>query len=220
MAPTELVADTGYGSGANIVAAAERGVELVAPVQDPGAREQTDPMATPVAATATAGATAPATQPAASVDFGDFAFDTTCQTVLCCPAGFEAQSQHMAAGQLIAKFSAENCVGCPLAALCPTRELANGDRQLRQSPAHIATELRQVEQQQAPFKERYKIRSGIESTNNELKNTHGLGDLRVRGGPEVALAAMLKAMSLNVKRTVMYHLDRLVAPTPGLAGAR
>jgi IS5 family transposase len=220
MAPIELVADTGYGSGANIVVAAERGVELVARVQDPGAREPTDPMATPVAAMATADVTTPATRPGASVDFGDFAFDTTCNSVLCCPAGFDAQVQHMAAGQLIARFSAANCVGCPLAALCPTRELANGDRQLRQSPAHIATELRQVEQRQAPFKERYKIRSGIESTNNELKHTHGLGDLRVRGEPQVALAATLKALALNVKRAVTHHLELLVDPGQELAGAR
>ena len=217
MAPTELTADTGYGSGANIVAAAERGVELVAPVQDPGVPVPTDPMGVPVADIVSA---APATPPALKVDLGDFAFDTTCQAVLCCPAGFEAQSQHMAAGQLYARFSAENCVGCPLAALCPTRELSDGDRQLRQSPAHIATELRQVEQQQAPFKERYCIRSGIESTNNEAKNYHGLGDLRVRGKPQVTLAALLKALALNVKRAIMHHVRLLLLkPSEELAGA-
>lgn len=212
MAPIELIADTGYGSSANIVAAAERGVELVARVQNPGALEPTDPMATPVEAKAVAVSRAPESQPAASVDYGDFAFDTSCQSVLCCPAGIAPSTQHMAAAQLFARFAADACANCPLAALCPTRQLGNGDRLLRQSPAHIATELRQVEQQQAPFKERYKIRSGIESTNNELKNTHGLGDLRVRGEPQVALAARLKALSLNVKRAVMYHLERLASP--------
>ncbi len=35
MMPEELLADTGYGSGANIVESAERGVDLQAPVQDP-----------------------------------------------------------------------------------------------------------------------------------------------------------------------------------------
>ena len=210
MAPTELFADTGYGSGANIVAAAERGVELVAPVQNSSVPVPTDPMGVPVAEVVSAAPTPP---PALKVDLGDFAFDTTCQTVLCCPAGFEAESQHMAAGQLYARFSAENCVGCPLAALCPTRELNDGDRQLRHSPAYIATELRQVEQQQAPFRERYCIRSGIESTNNEAKNYHGLGDLRVRGKPQVTLAALLKALALNVKRAMMHHV-RLLTPKP------
>lgn len=219
MAPMELTADTGYGSGANIVAAAERGVELVAPVQDPDAPVPTDPMATPVA-----GAPAPVVADAAAaapfvenLGYGDFAFDTTCQTVLCCPAGFEAEAQHIAGGQLYARFSAQNCVDCPLAALCPLRELTNGDRQLRQSPAQIATDLRQVEQQQGAFKERYAIRSGIESTNNEIKNAQGLGDLRVRGKPQVSLAAMLKAAALNVKRAVMYHVGLLLQPPGDLA---
>ena len=217
MAPTELVADTGYGRGANIVAAAERGVELVAPVQDPDVPVPADPMAVPVAEVVSA---APATPPVLKLDLGDFAFDTTCQTVLYCPAGFEAQTQHMAAGQLYARFSAENCVGCPLAALCPTRELTDGDRQLRHSPAYIATELRQVEQQQPPFWERYCIRSGIESTNNEAKNYHGLGDLRVRGRPQVTLAAILKALALNVKRAMMHHVRLLLRkPLEQLAGA-
>jgi hypothetical protein len=51
------------------------------------------------------------------------------------------------------------------------------------------------------------------------KNPHGLGELRVRGRPQVTLAALLKALSLNVKRAVMYHLRRLLAPRLELAGA-
>jgi hypothetical protein len=158
--------------------------------------------------------------PSENLGYADFAFDTTCQAVLCCPGGFEPQSQHMAGGQLFARFQAENCAGCRFADLCPLRELANGDRQLRQSPAQLATELRQVEQQQAPFKERYAIRSGVESTNNEIKNAQGLGDLRVRGKAQVDLAAMLKAAALNVKRAVMYHVGLMLQPPGGLALAR
>jgi IS5 family transposase len=221
MTPMELIADTGYGSGANIVAAAQRGVELVARVQDPDAVAPMDPMATPVSeAPAPVVAEAAAAAPfVANLGYGDFAFDTTCQTVLCCPAGFEARAQHMAGGQLIARFSAENCLDCPLAGVCPLRELANGDRQLRQSPTQIATELRQVEQHQAPFKERYAIRSGIESTNNEIKNAQGLGDLRVRGKSQVTLAATLKAAAVNVKRAVMYRVRLMLQPPGELAHA-
>ncbi|MBP9948287.1 MAG: transposase [Vicinamibacteria bacterium] len=222
MAPMELTADAGYGSGANIVAAAERGVELVARVQDPSAVIPTDPMATPVseAPAPVVAEAAAAALPSENLGYADFAFDTTCQAVLCCPGGFEPQSQHMAGGQLFARFQAENCAGCRFADLCPLRELANGDRQLRQSPAQLATELRQVEQQQAPFKERYAIRSGVESTNNEIKNAQGLGDLRVRGKAQVDLAAMLKAAALNVKRAVMYHVGLMLQPPGGLALAR
>jgi hypothetical protein len=177
-----------------------------------------DPMASPVEG-ATEVSAADAAAPDSDLNLGDFAFDTTCQMVLCCPGGFEPQTQHMTGGQLIARFSAENCLGCPSAALCPLRELVNGDRQLRLSPAQIATELRQVEQQQGPFKDRYVIRSGIESTNNELKHAHGLGHLRVRGREQVRLAATLKAASVNVKRAVMYHLRLMLQPPPELVGS-
>ena len=218
MAPTEIIADTGYGSGANIVAAAARGVELIAPVQDPDAPVLADPMAVSVANAPAAQGGVTSAPAASSIDLGDFAFDTTCEEVLYCPGGVTPKDQHMAGGQLYARFSAANCTGCPLAALCPTRELSDGDRLLRQSPASIATELRQVEQQQEPFKDRYSIRSGIESTNSEIKNYHGLGDLRIRGAPQVTLAAILKALALNVKRAVQYHVGLMLAP-PALPGA-
>ncbi|MBM4320322.1 MAG: hypothetical protein FJ125_10255, partial [Deltaproteobacteria bacterium] len=81
-------------------------------------------------------------------------------------------------------FAADCCRSCPLAAACPTRLLANGDRQLRRAPATLATARRQIEQQEPAFKERYRIRSGIESTNRELKHRHGLAMPRARGRPE------------------------------------
>ena len=52
------------------------------------------------------------------------------------------------------------------------------------------------------FKERYKIRSGIESTNAELKGKHGLRKLRVRGEDRVKLALYMKALACNVKRAL------------------
>ena len=45
-------------------------------------------------------------------------------------------------------------------------------------------------------------RAGVEATNSELKRTHGLGHLRVRGAPAVQLAVYLKALACNVKRMV------------------
>jgi hypothetical protein len=92
--------------------------------------------------------------------------------------------------------------------------LANGDRKLRRAPATIATEVRQHEQQQPAFKERYRKRSGIESTNQEMKGRHGLGDLRVRGRPRVKLAATLKALALNTKRAVQWHVSQLAQSVP------
>ena len=155
MAPDELLADTGYGSGANIVEAARRDVDLQAPVQDPNAPAPTEYFARPAADTPER-----ADRSDALPTFGDdgdgpigldlFAFDTTCQEIICCPAGHSPCKQHVSGGRLNARFAANKCETCPMAGRCPTRLLTSGDRQLRRAPATIATTLRQVEQQQKP----------------------------------------------------------------------
>jgi len=228
MLPQTLLADTGYGSGANIVGCAERGVDLLAPVQDPHAPAPPEQFAQAIAqeveapaepqAQATgseAGAVGPKTaeqdSPAKPLGLNAFWFDFTCHEITACPGGQVPVSQHLAGGQMIADFPSTACGACPLASTCPIRELACGDRQLRRSPAVIATEIRQEEQQGAAFKELYRKRSGVESTNEELKGRHGLGGLRVRCRPRVALAAWLKALALNVKRAAKYHAAKIRA---------
>jgi hypothetical protein len=225
MRPNTMSADTAYGSGANIVACAARGVDLQAPVQNPGAAPKVDPFATPVEQASKAepaggapsdnGDEASTAADATTQPLGDFTCDTTFSQILSCPAGHSPTSQHLANDLLIATFAAVCCQGCLLAAICPTRLLSNGDRQLRRAPATLATARRQVEQQERSFKERYRIRSGIESTNRELKHRHGLAKVRGRGRPKVEVLAFLKMLSLNVKRAVHYHVSRLLAqPAP------
>ena len=53
--------------------------------------------------------------------------------------------------------------------------------------------------------ERYKIRSGIESTNAELKSRHGARSMRVRGKARVEMSMQMKATALNVKRATFWH---------------
>jgi hypothetical protein len=77
--------------------------------------------------------------------------------------------------------------------------------------ADVAVARRRVEQETAEFKQRYKIRSGIEATNSELKRCHGLSKLRVRRRPRVALSVRLEVLALNVKRYVG-HLTEAAAP--------
>lgn len=222
MKPEEMQADTGYGSGVNIVEAARRGVDLQAPVQDPDAPPPTDHFSAPVGDEVTAQAGAepadacgsstggvadtPEVEPDTPLGLEAFSFDATFEHLLACPAGHAPKHQQLAGGQVIAVLSSEHCSCCPMAARCPTRLLSGGDRQLRRAPTTIATEVRQYEQQQPVFKDRYRKRSGIESTNHEGKGRHGLGHLRIRGRPRVELAATLKLLALNVKRAVQYHV--------------
>jgi len=223
MLPKEMFADTSYGSGANIVECAERNVDLQAPVPDPGAPPPKEHFAGPVVDDLQTDASS---EPdAAALDQSEcvetegkvgleaFSYSATFDEVLGCPSGKAPEHQHVAGGQLIAVFSGEHCASCPMASACPTRLFASGDRQLRRAPASIATEIRQAEQQLSSFKERYRIRSGIESTNEELKGRHGMDDLRVREKPRVELAVVFKALALNVKRAMQWHVTQMAIET-------
>lgn len=224
LAPDTLFADTGYGSGENIVASASRGVDLQAPVRDPDASKPLDPMGQPVEPTrlvepeppsedglsAAEEATASAPEVAAplpKLSVSDFTFDEDFARLLRCPAGEAPLSQHMNGKQtrMWVTFSSDCCEGCPLAARCPTRRRKDGRRTLQSSRAAAATQARQREQQTSAFKDQYRIRSGIESTNAELKSRHGAGNLRVRGEARVNMAMHLKATALNVKRATSWH---------------
>ena len=106
----------------------------------------------------------------------------------------------------------EQCADCPYAAGCPASRRRDGTRRLRKRPSAIATEVRQHQQRQPSFKTRYKIRSGVESTNREGKQRHGLAKPRVRGKARLELAVHLKLLALNTKRVCGYYL-RLAAET-------
>ena len=201
--PDTLLADTAYSGGENIVVCAELGTELLAPVQDPGASQSADPFL---------GEPTPAPHLSAA-DLGAFTFNATFDRVLTCPAGHAPDEQHIGENAFFATFSAERCATCPLADGCAARRLASGEHRLRWRDRAAATATRQRVQQTAAFKKAYRLRSGIESTNAELKGRHGAKKLRVRGEDRVTLALYLKTMALNIKRAVRHHvrvlLDRL-----------
>ena len=195
-APDEMHTDAGYGSGENIVMAREQhGTELKAPI---GSNESEK-----------------------HLPLGEFEFDAEGQEVLQCPAGqVPARHQPSRSGKaVLAIFSASQCRGCPLRHVCPTEKRRDG-RHLRITKADVAVARRRLEQETEQFKERHKIRSGIEATNSELKRCHGLGKLRVRRRPRVGLAVRLKVLALNVKRYVAHLTDvALTEAGPALACA-
>ncbi|MBN1654869.1 MAG: transposase [Deltaproteobacteria bacterium] len=57
-----------------------------------------------------------------------------------------------------------------------------------------------VLQQTEPWKQQYRIRSGIEGTTSEAKRSHGLGRLRVRRRSQVTLAVACTLTARNIKR--------------------
>ncbi|MEK6537288.1 MAG: transposase [Actinomycetota bacterium] len=178
-APEEMHADAGYGSGENIVAAREHGTELLAPI---GAKESEK-----------------------HLPLSEFEFDAAGERVLRCPAGQEPVHQKLTRSgtAMLAYFAAPQCCRCPMRKQCPTGN-RYGQRVLKFDVADVAVARRRVEQKTAMFKDRHKIRSGIEATNSELKRGHGFGKLRVRRWPRVGLSVRLKVLALNIKRYVGY----------------
>jgi hypothetical protein len=214
MVPEELEADTGFGSGENIVACAVEGVRLVAPVQDPDAPAKVDRRWEPGAEPSPS--SPPAPSPESPVDeplgLADFRFNATFNEAVACPAGHAPDRQEVLDGPVPYKatFGGEHCRGCPLAGRCPTRVVAKtGDRVLNWRDVKAATATRQREQREPAFKEAYKIRSGVESTMEEFKGRHGGRNLRVRRQQRVELAAIFKTAAMNAKRAAQYHVARL-----------
>ena len=186
--PEELVVDTNYGSTENVMECGERGVELVSPVPGKEAKEPAE----------------------GEITKGDFEVDTKGEKRTRCPAGCEAQSEERDAetGKVEAVFAASSCGSCSLRERCPARRRGDGTRVFRTTVRAAVLARRRRYEKTEEFGERYAIRAGIEGTNSELKRSHGLGRLRVRGLLRVRLAVYLKALACNVKRMVKYLAER------------
>jgi hypothetical protein len=176
--PEELLVDTLYPSDENVQQAERLGVELVGPV--PGA--------------------APAERPD-DLNIDDFVVDETSECVTCCPDGHKPlTSVHdPATGKTRTVMPAACCAQCAFRDHCPVEEAADGYH-LEHTAKQRRMAGRRREQATEVFRQRYRRRSGIESTNSGLKRRLGLGRLRVRGRPRVFQAIYLKITGWNILR--------------------
>jgi hypothetical protein len=179
--PEELTVDAGYGSGENIVAAEEKGTVLIGPL--PG--KPPDPE---------------------KLSLANFEFNEDGTRVERCPNGKSPIDQGMSkhGDSYFAKFSPDDCAHCPLRDRCPVK--GESQKRLDWDKTKHAIDKRQREVRTKDFKEKYKIRSGIEATNSELKNKHGAGHLRVRGFARIDFTMVMKSLAVNVKRMIQYAL--------------
>ena len=81
-----------------------------------------------------------------------------------------------------------------------------GDFRLEITPEIRLRDHMYALQQTTQWKDRYKIRSGIEATNSELKRAHGIGKLRVRRIAKVCFVVACKVIACNIKRWVRAHM--------------
>ena len=179
--PDQLLGDTHYCSDDNVQKAKHRGVELVGPVSGSDkANEDASYM---------------------RVTIDDFDINEQTEEVKCCPVGCTPDSSvHDEQTEKTTTVMPESaCSQCEFFEQCPVKK-CKGQYRLEHTSKQRRLAARRREQETEVFKERYKIRGGIEGTNSGLKRTTGLGQLRVRGRPAVYHAIYLKVAGWNMRR--------------------
>jgi hypothetical protein len=177
--PQKVVADTGYGSDRNVVAAEARGVDLQSPV----------------------GGKPPANE--GQLTLNDFVIEPSNETVSRCPNGCQPLSSvhDQQTGQTTTVMGSSDCSTCALRGRCPVKP-ARGQFVLRHTPAERRLASRRAQQATEAFRTSYAIRAGVESLNSGLKRRMGMGRLRTRGRPRVRMAVLLRCAGWNLLRAL------------------
>ena len=148
-----------------------------------------------------------------------------------CPMGHSPIDHRILSGNnttrrsLHAIFDGDICRSCKMLDQCPVRTPNHRSRGCKPHDTvghfrlEITPEIRLRDQmysiqQTSEWKDRYKIRSGIEATNSELKRSHGIGKLRVRRAAKVCFAVACKLIACNIKRWAKAH-TALERPSKG-----
>lgn len=176
-APKQVLGDTHYGGDDNVQRAADRGIEVIAPV--------------------------PGSKPGAEVlHLSDFETDGESGSIVTCPAGHSPiDTRRTDKGNLVAEFDATTCDSCPLLAQCPA-VAENGRRRLRYSQKDLRLARRRADRESPEFKDRYRWRAGIEATMSRYKARLRAGRIRYRGLRAVRFSAVLNALGLNLMRVI------------------
>jgi len=203
MMPDTLYADGGYLSVPSTPKILDKGVEILSPVNR-------GPLGDEV------------------MGRDRFEFDSN-GAVRCCPAGYAPIDHRILSNNttdktLHAIFDGDQCRQCSKLEQCPVRapnhrkkgcspRETRGNFRLEITAALLLRDTMFAEQQKDEWKERYKIRSGVEATMSELKRL-GMGRLRVRGLSRVLCAVACKVIACNIKRWARARLAADGGPSP------
>jgi hypothetical protein len=173
LGPKEVLADTHYGGDENCCNAEHQyGVKVIAPTSGERKKE--------------------------TIPLSEFSISGE-GTVVSCPQGHRPAWVKKKKHRHTAAFTYEHCSGCPHRQECGAKAgkkyyyLHYTDRALRVA-------MRRSYEQTDEFKERYRLRSGIEATMSQYDRRTGAKQLRVRGMKAVRFRATLKALSINILR--------------------
>jgi hypothetical protein len=194
--PETLFADGGYPSVPSALKVVEQEIEFIAPVNRSRLSEEI-------------------------IGRDLFQFDSEGFATQC-PMGHRPIDHRILSGNntsrrcLHAIFDGDICRSCNMLDQCPVRTPNHrsrgcqaretvGDFRLQITPEIRLRDQMYANQQKTEWKDRYKIRSGIEATNSELKRSHGIGKLRVRRAAKVCFAVACKVIACNIKRWAKAH---------------
>lgn len=172
LAPTEILADSLYGSDDNCQKAKEMGVEVVSPTMGETKKE--------------------------FISLSEFDVSEK-GIILTCPKGHAPESVKKKKTRHCAAFDSGQCSQCPNQAVCPARP-GKKHHYLRYTEKEMRIARRRANEQTDTFKDRYRWRSGVEATMSEYDRRTGVKRLRVRGLKAVRFCATLKALGINLLR--------------------
>jgi len=193
LAPEEVLADSLYGSDENGEKAKKMGVEIISPA-----------MGTPKEET---------------LNLSDFT-QTENGKIAACPQGHApVRFKQGKKNTCSVAFDSEDCNACPLRERCPVKP-GRKRHYLRFDLKTLRIAARRAREHTPEFKDKYRWRSGIESTFSGMDKQTGIKHLRVRGLDAVGYCARLKAIGVNLFRAakVKRVLDAL-KPVPGAVSA-
>ena len=202
--PEQLQADMAYGSNDNVNLANERGTELISPCPI-GRDKHRDPH---------------------RLNTDDFVVDEDSGLITRCPAGHKPSDAWHDPDKdaAMAIMNPDHCSACAYSEECPVTERnlkGNCGRRGRHLAISVTAKERQRharlrEEQTAAFRNRYRLRAGIEGTFGNVKRCTGLGRVRRRGRGSVTMSVLLKVAGWNLLRsaastTMRKKIGKLVA---------
>jgi transposase len=191
LTPAEHVVDAGYTSADLLLAAHARGINLLGPLP---------PDASPQARSG--GYTVEA-----------FTIDWEHQQVTC-PQGRQSitwlpvrPNRGRTRPGIFVRFSAATCAGCPVRGQCTTSRQGR-KLTLNPRPIHGLITAARAEQRTASWRDRYKIRAGVEGTIAQASHVTGIRRARYTGLTKIRLEHLLAATAVNLIRLDAYWSDR------------
>jgi hypothetical protein len=184
LAPQEVLADSLYGSDENSEKAKDLGVEVISPVMGTPQEE--------------------------ILSLADFP-QTDTGKIAACPQGHApVKVKQGKKNTCNVAFASEHCDVCPLRERCPVRP-GRKRHYLRFNLKTLRIAARRAKEHTPEFKDKYRWRSGIESTFSGMDKMTGVKRLRIRGLSAVGYCARLKAIGVNLFRAarVKRALDAL-----------